>query len=173
MRKIVVFVLFFLISALLLEAQTVGELFGLAQLKSSLCLSWPAQPNCTNGAGGLTCTNNRVTGISISRAIQTNPCSNRIIPDIWREFSSLTSLHIDSADSPYQITGTLPISLYSLSSITSLRINRGSLTGSISEAIQNLTQLITLSLAENRLTGPLPTSIGKLTPLMQRDLIGN
>jgi Leucine-rich repeat (LRR) protein len=159
-----IFVVVFLTWATHSEALTVGELTGLAQLKSSLCLSWPSQPNCTNAGTAITCdsSTNSVTRILIARSIQTTPCPSRTIPDIWTEFYYLSRFEIICEG--YQISGALPKSIYSLSRLRFFRVE-GCPGFSISDSIQNLTALTTLELDQNSLSGPLPHSIGKLVAL--------
>jgi hypothetical protein len=58
LTKIRIFVLM-MISGLHVDALTAGgQLSSLATLKSSLCLNWPTQPNCTNSGSGVVCNSN-------------------------------------------------------------------------------------------------------------------
>ena len=63
------------------------------------------------------------------------------------------------------ITGSLPDSIGSLSSLNNLILSSNSFSGSLPDSIGSLSSLISLALDVNRFTGSLPDSIGSLSSL--------
>ena len=64
-----------------------------------------------------------------------------------------------------QLTGTIPASLGSLTSLQFLYLYKNQLTGPIPSQLGSLTGFQTVLLHENRLSGPIPSQLGSLTNL--------
>jgi hypothetical protein len=64
-----------------------------------------------------------------------------------------------------QLSGSIPVELGNLSSLTVLALNRNQLSGSVPAELGNLTYLSWLLLESNRLSGSLPPDLGSLSNL--------
>jgi len=92
-------------------------------------------------------------------------------------------LHATSTDSPAPsseidlsnngLSGPLPSSLGSLTTLTALRLGGNGITGSIPESLSSLASLSTLDLRGNMLTGSVPVTLASLSQLLFIDLSGN
>lgn len=71
------------------------------------------------------------------------------------------------------IKGTLPDSLYGMTSLESLQANKNSFSGTISTRIGEMTSLDDLYLSDNELTGQIPSQIGLLTGLQILSMASN
>eukprot|EP01032_Pedospumella_encystans_P009844 gene9844-11557_t len=95
-----------------------------------------------------------------------NPCVDR-----WQgvncNFSSpFENYHvIELSLTSYNLIGTLPATLVSLTQLQTLALGVNRLTGTIPDSLGNLTQLQFLDLSGNRLTNIIPASLGKLIQL--------
>ncbi|XP_040372149.1 receptor-like protein 53 isoform X1 [Rosa chinensis] len=72
-----------------------------------------------------------------------------------------------------QISGTLSMSIGSLSDLETLILFNNSFSGPLPTSIENLSHLRTMNLSRNSISGPLPTSIGNLSNLQNLDLSRN
>jgi len=72
-----------------------------------------------------------------------------------------------------QLTGTIPVPLYSSSNMVILNLEMNNLAGPIDVKNWTATHLETLSLGRNHLNGTIPSSIGSLTNLAELDLFLN
>ncbi|XP_040363006.1 receptor-like protein 43 [Rosa chinensis] len=72
-----------------------------------------------------------------------------------------------------QISGTLSMSIGSLSDLETLILFNNSFSGPLPISIENLSDLRTLNLSFNFISGPLPTSIGNLSNLQSLSLSSN
>ena len=83
------------------------------------------------------------------------------IPLSLAQLRSLTTLALSSN----QLTGTIPKELGNLSLLTNLSLDDNQLTGTIPNEIYSLRRLTTLNLSLNQLTGQIAPAIGNLTAL--------
>ncbi|KAJ3411166.1 Protein kinase C-like 1 [Chytridiales sp. JEL 0842] len=88
------------------------------------------------------------------------------IPSSLASLSSLQVLNLETNE----LTGTIPIFLTTLSSLTFLDLGTNQLTGTIPTEIGNLARLEVLSLFGNILTGSIPASMGNLSRLVALNL---
>nr|XP_009767892.1 PREDICTED: putative receptor-like protein kinase At3g47110 [Nicotiana sylvestris] len=64
-----------------------------------------------------------------------------------------------------QITGSVPISIYNISSLQRLQLGENNLNGSVSQEIGNLTKMQYMDLQQNKFTGEIPKEISNLVDL--------
>ncbi|KAL0073771.1 hypothetical protein J3Q64DRAFT_1842543 [Phycomyces blakesleeanus] len=83
------------------------------------------------------------------------------IPESMGSITSLTSLVL----SHQMLNGSIPESLYGLSNLVSLDLSRNRLTGNLSEKISGLVKLQKLTMSHNGLSGPIPPQLGSLQKL--------
>ena len=72
-----------------------------------------------------------------------------------------------------QLSGSIPISLGSLTNLQQLWLYGNQLSGSIPTQLGNLAHLVALDLSQNQLTGSIPTQLGSVTNLQYLGLNGN
>ena len=72
---------------------------------------------------------------------------------------------IDTSGENLNLSGSIPVGLGALSSLTNLRLSNNQLTGSIPAELGNLSNLSSLSLWNNLLTGSIPAELGNLSNL--------
>lgn len=167
----------------------------LLNLRASLGLrarDWPIKAEPCSFWTGVSCSNGRVTGITVSGLKRTrlgrlNPsfkvdslanftmlvsfnASGFPLPGTIPEWfgSSFPSLeHLDLRSC--KIYGSIPTSLGNLSKLHSLYLSSNNLAGSIPAALGQLIELQSLDLSMNSLTGPIPStfaSLGKVSELL-------
>ncbi|KAA0051101.1 putative LRR receptor-like serine/threonine-protein kinase [Cucumis melo var. makuwa] len=73
----------------------------------------------------------------------------------------ITQLHVYAIN----VVGVLPPELWTLTSLTYLKLDQNFLTGTLSASVGNLSELRTLSLGINGLSGELPKELGSLSKL--------
>jgi len=88
------------------------------------------------------------------------------------EFSALTKIHTISAWG-CNLTGTIPASIYTRTTLQILDLDLNSLTGEIPTAIGNLTELQYFSVGRNNIEGEIPSAIGSLMKLERFDVSDN
>ena len=108
---------------------------------------------------------------------------NWIDSDNWLTDAPLSEWHGVVTDAQGRVTviylafndlsGSLPVELGNLASLTTLRLDFNDLSGSIPVELGNLTNLTDLDLSVNDLSGPIPPELGKLTNLTDLDLASN
>jgi Leucine-rich repeat (LRR) protein len=76
--------------------------------------------------------------------------------------TNMTNLKLDGN----QLTGEIPIEIWSLTNLNLLWLGMNQLTGEISPDIGNLTNLTYLRLGDNQFTGEIPENICDLTNLI-------
>ncbi len=81
----------------------------------------------------------------------------------------VSSLQLDDN----QLTGSIPIELGTLTTLTSLFLGANQLTGSIPKELGSLANLQVLNLVDNQLTGSIPMELGTLTNLEILELTSN
>nr|CAB3449034.1 unnamed protein product [Digitaria exilis] len=72
-----------------------------------------------------------------------------------------------------QLTGSIPVSLSKLQSLTAMSLNGNHLDGKLPDAFDSLTGLVNLDISSNNFSGPLPPSMGSLTSLTTLHLQDN
>ena len=98
------------------------------------------------------------------RCITSLSLSGNLTGSIPASLGSLSSLEYLSLDDN-QLTGPIPASLGNLSSLKGLWLGDNQLTGSIPASLGSLSSLEDLSLTNNQLTGSIPESLGNLSSL--------
>ena len=119
--------------------------------------NWGTGDPCTNSWYGVTCSDNKVVELDLSK----NQLREYIPAEIGN-LTYLTYLYLDGND----ILGSIPTEIGNLTNLIGLYLFRNQLTGSIPAEIGNLTNLLLLDLSENQLDGNIPIEIGNLTNLI-------
>uniref|UniRef100_A0A0D9XIF8 Receptor kinase-like protein Xa21 n=1 Tax=Leersia perrieri TaxID=77586 RepID=A0A0D9XIF8_9ORYZ len=108
-----------------------------------------------------------------SKLLKLNFGQNNLRGDLPRSVAdlpkTLTSLVLQSN----YISGTIPLEIENLSSISLLYLDKNLLTGSIPYTLGKLNNLVVLSLSQNKLSGEIPQSIGNLNQLTELYLSEN
>lgn len=89
------------------------------------------------------------------------------IPDI----SNLNLWLLDLSSN--NLTGSIPKSVFNMTTLEILRLQQNHLKGSIPTSVGSLKQLLSLELGENDLSGTIPSELGQLTHLWKLDLSDN
>ncbi|KAF5773678.1 putative protein kinase RLK-Pelle-LRR-VIII-1 family [Helianthus annuus] len=128
--------------------------------------SWDhSSDSCDSSWEGISCTNGRVTRITLANM----QLSGELSGHIWQ----FTELQILDLSYNKELIGSLPPEVQNLRKLTELTLVGCGFTGPIPDAIGNLESLTSLSLNSNSFTGSIPASIGKLKNLDWLDLTGN
>ncbi len=117
-------------------------------------------PGIENWAN-ITINNNRISIFSLFNPAGSNPGISGSIPVQLGNLTSLTSLNL----SGNRLTGNIPTQLGSLTALTNLSLYNNRLSGSIPSELGSLTALTNLSLGRNSLSGSIPSELGSLTSL--------
>ncbi|KAI3701907.1 hypothetical protein L6452_27368 [Arctium lappa] len=120
---------------------------------------------CGGGWDGITCTNDRVTSITLA--------SMKLTGGLPGDIGELSELQILDLSYNKGLTGSLTAEIGKLRKLTNLILVGCSFNGPIPESIGNLERLTILSLNSNRFTGRIPASIGNLKNLYWLDLTQN
>jgi hypothetical protein len=91
------------------------------------------------------------------------------IPSSISSLTSLTSLHL----AQNQLTGSIPPEIWHMTNLTVLNLGTNQLSGSIPSTIDNLANLKSLALDNNQLSGSIPSTIGNLASLDEMYLDNN
>ncbi|MFL5738623.1 MAG: T9SS type A sorting domain-containing protein [Flavisolibacter sp.] len=102
--------------------------------------------------------------VNFGRVHSINLSSNNLSGTLPSTISSLTSMS-DIVLMGNEITGSIPISFGSLFQLSGLNLSDNKLTGPIPDIVGNLHKLSSLNLSGNQLTGAIPESISQLTNL--------
>ncbi|MBD2699493.1 hypothetical protein IC229_02510 [Spirosoma sp. BT702] len=125
---------------------------------------WLTNCDPCNGWFGITCTDGRVTRLSLvtdSGIIGSNNLNGNL-PSSIGKLNKLRSLRLNNNNN---LTGTIPESFSQLTDLQELHIFYSGLSGTIMDKLVNLTQLETIILTYSKFTGPIPESISALTKL--------
>ncbi|KAK1430080.1 hypothetical protein QVD17_12580 [Tagetes erecta] len=120
---------------------------------------------CGGSWDGITCTNGRVTKITLA--------SMQLVGDLPGDIGQLSELRILDLSYNKGLTGSLTSQVGNLRKLTHLFLVGCGFTGPIPGTIGNIERLISLSLSSNSFTGPIPASVGNLTNLYWLDLTAN
>ncbi|XP_076898074.1 leucine-rich repeat receptor protein kinase HPCA1-like [Bidens hawaiensis] len=121
---------------------------------------------CTVGSWkGITCTNGRVTKITLS--------SMQLSGELPEDIDQFTELEILDLSYNKDLGGLLPSKIGNLKNLKNLILVGCSFNGPIPETIRNLESLVYLSLNSNSFTGRIPPSVGNLKNLVWLDLSTN
>lgn len=165
------------------------------------CLSnnWDALPTITCDATGITCTDNKITGlvidiqlglVSIPNAIselsnletlEITTLLNMPLPSSLSQLSKLKSISINQLAIPAPVAncfpsglnGNIPSELGQLANLENLSINGQAISGEIPTEITLLSKLSVLELNNNKLSGLLPTSLWSQSSLVRLHLANN
>ncbi|XP_076914746.1 leucine-rich repeat receptor protein kinase HPCA1-like [Bidens hawaiensis] len=124
-----------------------------------------SDPCTVGGWDGITCTNSRVTKITLS--------SMQLSGELPGDIDQFTKLEILDLSYNKDLVGLLPSKIGNLKNLKNLILVGCSFTGPIPETIGNLENLIYLSLNSNSFTGRIPPSVGNLKNLVWLDLSTN
>jgi Leucine-rich repeat (LRR) protein len=105
-----------------------------------------------------------------------NPCADK-----WQGISCSSCVNISSSYcyvtvlnlDAHRLSGRVPYSVGTLSSLTNLILANNNITGSLPSSISNLTELTEFDVHVNHLTGSIPIELSFLTNLKQLQLGGN
>ncbi|KAL8208840.1 hypothetical protein R6Q57_008252 [Mikania cordata] len=127
--------------------------------------NWDTISDPCSGWDGITCTNSRVTSITLASMGLTGPLTGDI--------RSLTQLQILDLSYNKGLTGSLTPVIGNLKSLTNLLLVGCGFSGPLPDTLGNLENLIFMSLNSNGFTGRIPPSIGNLKNLYWLDLADN
>ncbi|XP_021719098.1 probable leucine-rich repeat receptor-like protein kinase At5g49770 [Chenopodium quinoa] len=152
-----------------IEAQTNTQdavaLQSLTEDWENLPPNWSGQDPCGSQWDGISCTNSRITEITLANM----DLKGQLTGDI----ASLSALRILDLSYNKRLTGPLPSSIGQLKALTNLILLGCGFNGRIPDSVGSLEQLVYLSLNENKFTGKIPASIGNLKHLYWLDLADN
>ncbi|XP_059313442.1 leucine-rich repeat receptor protein kinase HPCA1-like [Lycium ferocissimum] len=127
--------------------------------------SWDGSDPCGDSWEGIGCNNSRVISIKLS--------SMNLKGELSGDIEALSELQILDLSYNKGLTGSLPQSIGSLKSLTTLILVGCGFSGPIPETVGSLSQLHFLALNCNNFIGPIPASIGNLSKLSWLDLADN
>nr|XP_043622683.1 leucine-rich repeat receptor protein kinase HPCA1-like [Erigeron canadensis] len=152
---------------LLISAQS-QDIVYLKALKDSLQNTppnWVGSDPCGEKWDGITCTDSRVTSITLSSISLSGELSGDIV-----QLSELQTLDLSYNKG---LTGSLTPDIGNLKKLSNLILVGCSFNGPLPDTLGSLSQLGYLSLNSNGFTGRIPASLGKLTKLYWLDLADN
>ncbi|EYU36355.1 hypothetical protein MIMGU_mgv1a000660mg [Erythranthe guttata] len=136
----------------------------LVEIPNNPLSTWDQQNLSPCNWSGVSCTEQRVTGLDLSGLRMAGSISPYL-----GNLSSLRSLHLQNN----QLTGIIPDQIGGLSRLTNLNLSFNSINGEIPPAISRCRDLTTLELTQNRIWGRIPHEISQLTQLQTLNLAGN
>ncbi|KAG5548827.1 hypothetical protein RHGRI_014247 [Rhododendron griersonianum] len=127
--------------------------------------NWVGSDPCGGSWEGISCTNSRVTSLTLG--------GTNLNGYFSIDITSLSALQYLDLSNNKGLTGTLPQSIGNLTNLSTLMLIGCSFFGLIPDSIGSLQQLTYLSLNSNNFSGPIPNSIGNLNILFWLDVTGN
>ncbi|KAK1434553.1 hypothetical protein QVD17_00300 [Tagetes erecta] len=127
--------------------------------------NWDDNSDPCGGWDGITCTNSRVTSITLA--------SMGLTGSLTGDIGQLTELQILDLSYNKGLTGSLTPAIGSLKKLTNLILVNCGFSGPLPDTLGNLESLIFMSLNSNGFTGRIPPSIGNLQNLYWLDLADN
>ncbi|XP_071723966.1 probable LRR receptor-like serine/threonine-protein kinase At2g16250 [Rutidosis leptorrhynchoides] len=172
---VIMFMIWFVLAAESEPLTSVDERLALLDLRSSLGIrakDWPIKSNPCSSWTGIHCQNGVVTGINISGLKRTR--LGRLNPQFSVDsLANLTRLVSFNA-SKFSLPGPIPAWFgYRLGSLQVLDLRSCSVTGSIPVSLPSLSSLHSLYLADNGISGNIPDTLGQLKSLTIVDLSKN
>jgi Leucine-rich repeat (LRR) protein len=164
----------------LLYLHAVSAINGLyVALESPKLPGWSASGGdpCGEGWQGVTCIGSSITSIVFNAANLGGQLGS------LGNFTSITEINLSNNNiggtipedlpvtlqnfflSDNQLTGSIPMSLSKLQSLSAMSLNGNHLDGKLPDAFDSLTGLVNLDISSNNFSGPLPPSLGSLTSL--------
>lgn len=168
-------VVLFLLVELTLSLSSRTERLALLELRSSLGIrakNWPIKTEPCRNWTGVECNNSRVVGINVSGLKRTH--KGRLTPnfevDSLANFTLLESFNA----SGFMLNGSIPDWFGErLGALKKLDLRSCSISGVIPDSLGSLSSLNVLFLSGNNLTSRVPSSLGFLSSLSILDLSGN
>ncbi|XP_076937051.1 leucine-rich repeat receptor protein kinase HPCA1-like [Bidens hawaiensis] len=127
--------------------------------------NWDENSDPCSGWDGITCTNSRVTSITLA--------SMGLTGSLTGDIGQLTELQILDLSYNKGLTGSLTPAIGSLKKLTNLILVNCGFSGPLPDTLGNLENIIFMSLNSNGFTGGIPPSIGNLRNLYWLDLADN
>ncbi|KAK9070740.1 hypothetical protein SSX86_011142 [Deinandra increscens subsp. villosa] len=127
--------------------------------------NWEDNSDPCSGWDGITCTNSRVTSITLA--------SMGLTGSLTGDIGQLSELQILDLSYNKGLTGSLSSAIGNLNKLTNLILVNCGFSGPLPDTLGNLESLIFMSLNSNGFTGPVPPSIGNLKNLYWLDLADN
>ncbi|XP_051194754.1 protein STRUBBELIG-RECEPTOR FAMILY 3 isoform X3 [Lolium perenne] len=172
----------------LTDAADVSAINGLyVALGSPALTGWTANGGdpCGEGWQGVVCIGSNIDAINYVAAtmegqlgslgnftsITTINLSNNKISGTIPDDLPVTLRNLFLSDN--QLTGSIPMSLSNLKSLTAMSLNDNHLDGQLPDAFGSLAGLINLDISSNNFSGPLPTSLGNLSSLVTLNIENN
>ncbi|KAG8069956.1 hypothetical protein GUJ93_ZPchr0006g40873 [Zizania palustris] len=132
---------------------------------------------CGDGWQGVVCIGSNIDSITFNAAnlggqlgslgkftsITTIDLSNNNIGGTIPEDLPVTLQRFFMSDN--QLTGSIPVTLSNLQSLTAMSLNGNHLDGKLPDAFDSLTSLVNFDISSNNFSGPLPTSLGSMSSL--------
>ncbi|KAC9417441.1 hypothetical protein E3N88_45870 [Mikania micrantha] len=127
--------------------------------------SWIGSDPCGDKWDGITCTDSRVTSITLA--------SINLSGELSGDIGQLSELQTLDLSYNKGLTGSLTPDIGNLKKLSNLILVGCSFNGPLPDSLGSLPQLTYLSLNSNGFTGPIPPSIGNLTKLYWFDIADN
>ncbi|KAJ0796248.1 putative protein kinase RLK-Pelle-LRR-VIII-1 family [Helianthus annuus] len=127
--------------------------------------SWVGSDPCEDKWDGITCTDSRVTSITLA--------SINLSGEISGDIGQLSELQMLDLSYNKGLTGSLTSDIGNLNKLSSLILVGCGFNGPLPDSLGSLPQLSYLALNSNGFTGRIPPSIGKLTKLYWLDIADN
>ncbi|KAK9054804.1 hypothetical protein SSX86_025883 [Deinandra increscens subsp. villosa] len=127
--------------------------------------SWVGSDPCEDKWDGITCTDSRVTSITLA--------SINLIGEISGDIGQLSELQTLDLSYNKGLTGSLTPAIGNLKKLSSLILVGCGFNGPLPDTLGSLPQLSYLALNSNGFTGPIPASMGNLSKLYWFDIADN
>ncbi|KAL8554991.1 hypothetical protein ACS0TY_002975 [Phlomoides rotata] len=163
--RLVALVLLFRMAASTVDPSDLAALKSLKSIWENVPPNWDSGDPCGNNWDGISCSNDRITSITLGSI----GLSGQLSSDI----TGLSELQILDLSYNNEMKGPLPPSIGDLKSLSSLILVGCGFTGEIPPSIGSLTNLLYLSLNKNKFSGPIPPSFGLLLNLRWLDIADN
>ncbi|MBO0931562.1 leucine-rich repeat domain-containing protein [Fibrella aquatilis] len=128
---------------------------------------WATNCEPCSGWTGISCSNNRVTGIELANVDYTYDGNNLVgsLPESIGQLTKLTTLNLSYNRG---LSGPIPTSIGKLTDLEYIQlVDNERLSGTLPESLGNLTKLSFLQLRGTKISGSLPAELGNCTALTQ------
>ncbi|XP_012841014.1 PREDICTED: putative receptor-like protein kinase At3g47110 [Erythranthe guttata] len=136
----------------------------LVEIPNNPLSTWDQQNLSPCNWSGVSCTEQRVTGLDLSGLRMAGSISPYL-----GNLSSLRSLHLQNN----QLTGKIPLTISGCRDLMTLELMQNRIWGRIPHEISQLMQLQILNLAGNQLSGEIPSSLTNISSLVDLNLRTN